>query len=158
MTSTVTPHHENNKAAFVHRHVPSVPLCCISITEATSSLWHLRLFLSPHALYLLSHPSIIHSFIPNASPTSLHQPSIRCFRLRHPWIPLSCPSSLHISPLSCAPVLLLQSSLTASLSPPIPFFDGPGKTCWLSESGIHTINPALLSGQQWAQPHQFHPL
>lgn len=35
------------------------------------------------------------------------------------------------------------------------FSDGLGKTCWLSESGMHTMDPALLSGQQWAQPHQF---
>lgn len=76
------------------------------------------------ALYLLFHPSIMHSFIANASPplyTSTLSASFFYKALEYPFPALPPPTV----PLFLR-VLLLQSSLTASLSP-IPFLMALGK-------------------------------
>lgn len=98
-------------------------------------------------LYLLFHPSIMHSFIPNASP-----PPALCQLLSLmntpllPFLPPHFPSFLCPGLIA---TILFDRLFVSSYS----FSDGLGKTCWLSESGMHTINPALVSGQQRVQPH-----
>lgn len=158
MSTMVTPH-QKSQAAIVQRHVSSFPLCCINVEFNRGHILSLTftvVLISTNPSTCFSPPSIMHSFIPNAL---YSRPASPPPFLQLPLIPLACPSCPYLSPssLSCELFLLLQSSLTASLSL-IPFSDGPGKICWLSESGMHPINPGLLSGQRWAQPHQFHPL